>query len=174
MSLDTEEACVLREVVKYLRSVDYDLKGVTYKTGVLAALADRLSVQPIRVFTLWGAPTTKKTSNRLVRAGRRYRVLPSKTYAQWAGRMTQAIDLWRCRSGVTTLTAPVQVTATFYRPFNTTGDLCGYMQALGDLLQLAGVIDNDRLIASWDGSRLAIDRDHPRIEVAIALMPTAP
>lgn len=39
-----------------------------------------------------------------------------------------------------------------------------------DWLQRAGVLANDRQIASWDGSRLDKDASRPRVEVAIEVL----
>lgn len=61
---------------------------------------------------------------------------------------------------------PIQVSATFFREKNT-GDLVNYMQALADGLQKAKVIEDDCLIISWDGSRLAKDATNPRIELTL-------
>jgi Holliday junction resolvase RusA-like endonuclease len=122
-----------------------------------------------RHFMILGAPTTKKTSQRIVYAGRgaqrRAYLIPASKSKTWE-RMAEAAMLsmrhahhWPMHEG------PVQVKAIFYRPWNTTGDLTGYMQALADALEGAKVIANDRLIVSWDGTRLAIDKAHPRVEV---------
>lgn len=65
----------------------------------------------------------------------------------------------------------VLVEAIFYREANR-GDLSGYLEAVGDLLQTAGVIGNDRQIQGWplpaDG-RLPLRKDpqNPRVEIVI-------
>lgn len=61
--------------------------------------------------------------------------------------------------------------ASFFRE-RSVGDLVNYLQALADALQEAGVVADDRLIASWDGSRLHKDSARPRIELEIAPLPT--
>ena len=66
-------------------------------------------------------------------------------------------------------TEPVHVAAVFYRK-TACGDLVGYLQALGDLLEHAGILENDVLIASWDRSRLRKDAARPRIELTVCLM----
>ena len=108
------------------------------------------------------------------------------------------------------ITKPVQVSAVFYRDRDA-GDLLGYCQALGDLIQEErwscqdcgkryyalhqrcpgcnasiarfrqsrqglGLIEDDRQIVSWDGSRLAVDKARPRIEMALTILaePTPP
>lgn len=120
-----------------------------------------------------GAPRTKKTSNRVIYIGPKCpachrgkvpRVMPSKAFERYAA---QAVpDFARVWSGYATIESMVHVRATFYRDA-LRGDLNGYTQALGDILQEARVIDNDGLIDSWDGSRRALDRKNPRVEVVI-------
>ncbi len=122
---------------------------------------------PIKL-VVFGAPRTKKNHSRLVRAGRRLRLLPSAAHERWArSAIAQQRSQWR----EPPLVAPVAVRATFYRERNV-GDLVNYLQALADALEAAGVVANDRLIASWDGSRLGKDTGRPRIELELALLPT--
>lgn len=64
------------------------------------------------------------------------------------------------------LIGPVAVRALFFRE-HAIGDLLNYEQALADALEAAAVVENDRLIVSWDGSRLLKDASAPRIEVEI-------
>ena len=114
-----------------------------------------------------GAPRTKKTSNRIIRAGNRRRILPSKAHERWFGavfpKLAQVAGLLAPRLP---LRVPVNVAATFYRDAER-GDAVGYYQALADLLERAGVVENDVLIRSWDGSRLRKDAAYPRIELEI-------
>ena len=115
-------------------------------------------------FTIIGPPRTKKSHSRIIRAGGRPRIIPSAAHEEWYRvALPQAIAVARCSS---TITYPVNVAAVFFRD-RAVGDAVGYYQALGDLLERAGIIENDRLIASWDGSRLGKDAQRPRIEVAI-------
>ncbi len=47
-------------------------------------------------------------------------------------------------------------------------DLINLEEATADILEVAGVVENDRNIVSWDGSRImGIDRDSPRVEIEI-------
>jgi Holliday junction resolvase RusA-like endonuclease len=126
--------------------------------------------------TIYGAPRTKKTHNRLVWVKGKPRVLPSKQWARWvtsAVIVTPAMDgkvmidgrLGRVFLGVQPLTTrPVCCCARFYRDADR-GDLVGYQQGLADLLEKRGVLKNDRQIVSWDGSRLLKDATHPRVEL---------
>lgn len=139
-------------------------------------------------FLLTGAPRTKKTSSRLVRIGKFHKIIPSKAHQSWfACAMDQAAEIrqrFRKAGIALPITQPVNVRAWFYRQTDV-GDACGYYQALGDWLQEpvqskkdqtkwrrqgAGIIKDDRQIASWDGSRLLKDSKCPRIEVQIQIL----
>jgi Holliday junction resolvase RusA-like endonuclease len=143
--------------------------STTDKSGRLAATAaisnhGRVS-DPIR-FTITGPPRTKKNHSRVVRAGRFTKVLPSLAHEAWfALASSQAPTILRRIQG-TPITGPVQVTARFYRDANR-GDLNGYQQALGDWLEAVCIIEDDKWIESWDGSRKLVDKQNPRIEVEI-------
>lgn len=67
------------------------------------------------------------------------------------------------------LDRPCQVLAEYYMP-NRAGwpDLVGLMQATADLLEEAGVLENDRLIYGWTETRIkGIDKGRPRVEIVI-------
>lgn len=120
-------------------------------------------------FTVWGSPRTKKTSNRLVVAGHRTRILPSKAWERWVKtapilRGTNRDEPVRQVLGVPD--KPYNVCATFYRDARR-GDAIGFYQGLADLLEKRGVISDDKFFVSWDGSRLEIDRENPRVEVTL-------
>ena len=120
-------------------------------------------------FTIQGPPRTKKNHNRLVRAGRRYRLIPSPAHERWYRDVCSqawAIREQLRRAGVELpIQGPVTVRAVFYRD-RRVGDECGYMQALGDWLERVQIIRNDRQI-HWGEVRLEKDAENPRIEVEI-------
>lgn len=113
--------------------------------------------------TVLGAPRTKKTSNVLARAGARRVVLPSAAWRKWA--KSAVVLIW---SPGCPVTVPVNCAAVFYRDADR-GDAVGYYQGLADLLEARGVVANDRLLVSWDGSRLAVDRARPRVEIVLTV-----
>jgi len=111
---------------------------------------------------------------------------PSEFYRAWfreaLSHAPQIRALLRQAGAELPLTGPVAVEAHFYRENAVKGDLCGYLQALGDWLQEprfkpkrngAGIIRDDAQIESWDGSRRHIDRTAPRIEIVIQVLPGA-
>lgn len=137
-----------------------------------------------------GAPRTKKTSNRIVRIGRGEnafnKILPSEAYENWfkqsMGLIVPPLRVWARQNNFDLpIRGQVWVKAIFYAENANVGDLTGYEQGLADFLQSprmskktgkltrdgAGVIDDDKQIASWDGSRVRIDRADPRIELEI-------
>jgi Holliday junction resolvase RusA-like endonuclease len=124
---------------------------------------------------LLGAPRTKKNHGRRIwrrdrRTGRnRPYHIPSAAHELWHDKA-----MWRAReaaalAGWAKATTPVHVRALVYR-HALVGDLNGYQQAIGDMLEHAGVLDDDKLIASWDGSRLLKDAGNPRVELEIEII----
>ena len=71
----------------------------------------------------------------------------------------------------------VHVSAQFWAGPGVEPDLSGAMETVGDILQESRVIENDRWIKSWDGSRVhTTDKKDPRTEVVLETMiwePTA-
>lgn len=118
-------------------------------------------------FVISGAPRTKKTHQQIVRVKGRPIVIPDKVTAKW---QSDAVSQLQAQADSPfALGCPVSVRAVFYRD-KAKGDLVNYMQALADALEKAGVVENDRQILSWDGSRLAKDADNPRIELDVTPM----
>jgi len=123
-------------------------------------------------FTLLGPPRTKKNSPVMVK--NRSLLLPSEAYRRWESqklkdfRVTKRILL--NRGADLPIMTPVSISAKFFRE-TLVGDACGFYQALGDFLQKAGVLSDDKLIEHWDGTRLLKDAARPRIEVEI-IVPT--
>ena len=154
-----------------------------------------------------GSPRTKKTSNRVVwGTGKRPIVLPSEAYVEWSESLMR--QRWKIRGGIVEpalpILDPVAVKALIYRDRDV-GDLAGYEQAIGDMIQEPqylcascrkrvyefsrddapccarpllkasrpglGLILDDVLIKSWDGTRMLVDSKNPRVEVTITVHP---
>lgn len=120
-----------------------------------------------------GAPRTKKTHNLIVKAGTRRRVLPSKAWSRWVETANVLCfdgghrwSLWLTIPASVLVECDVNCRAIFYRDARR-GDAVGYYQGLADLLEKRGVLRNDSLIVSWDGSRLSVDKTEPRVEVTL-------
>lgn len=123
----------------------------------------QLLARPLTM-TLYGTPRTKKNSGRMAigRDGKPH-VFPSKYWTRWV-KTVQANH--GKKSAVTLPDVPYNCAAVFYRDANR-GDANGYYQGLADLLETWGLLSDDKYIVSWDGSRLAVDRDRPRVEFTL-------
>ena len=139
-------------------------------------------------FQVFGPPATKKTSNRVVSIPKRGsracpccghrpgfpKVLPSEQYETWLENALYQMVGVKAKLAARGVSLPiagtVSIEAIIYRASNTTGDLTGYLQAIGDMLQEAKVLINDRQIEDFDGSRRKIDAARPRVEIYLTVI----
>jgi hypothetical protein len=121
----------------------------------------------IITFTIHGAPRTKKNHGRTVTVRGKPLHLPSDAYTAW-DRSAQFLLIPVRRQLGQPIAEPINCAALFYREA-AIGDAVGYYQALADTPQKARIVVDDRLIVSWDGSRMLKDEKHPRVEVALSL-----
>lgn len=118
--------------------------------------------------TIPGRPITKKNSQRIIvnRRTNRPMVIPSAAYEEY-----ETAALWHLKQyRVSTITTPVNACALYWMP-NRRGkpDLLGLEQATADILEAAGIVENDVLIVSWDGSRvMGVDKADPRVEITLS------
>jgi Holliday junction resolvase RusA-like endonuclease len=121
-------------------------------------------------FVIPGAPRTKKNSSMLSFRGRAPRMLPSKAFREWNKQAQICLMLIHGELGgspLLPLMVPVNCRALFFLDRDWRGDAVGYYQALADALEEGGIVENDRLITQWDGSRVMVDAANPRIEVEL-------
>jgi Holliday junction resolvase RusA-like endonuclease len=118
-------------------------------------------------FTLFGKPASKKNSLKLVRVRGRVIPIQGDAYAKWRSiALPQLRIVWGRRKPIE---SPVHISAVFYRDRRC--DLVNLIQSIGDLLQEAGIVKNDRLIASWDGSRIVTNKlERERAEIMLAVV----
>lgn len=127
-------------------------------------MAPEIDNAPILRFIIHGAPRTKKNHGWRTKTGRQ---MPSKAFAEW----NKQAQMWLMTVRVLyrdmlPIDKPVNCRALFYRDAER-GDAVGYYQALADALQEARIVEDDKLIVSWDGSRLSKDAEGPRIWVEL-------
>lgn len=111
-----------------------------------------------------GQPRTKKNSSRIALTPDNKRVLlPSKAYKAYE--RVALIQLARVQA----VHGPISVMCRYYLQNRAHWpDLVGLLQATSDILQAAGVIDDDKYIVNYDGSMIAgLDKDNPRVEIII-------
>lgn len=110
-----------------------------------------------------GQPRTKKNSSRIAFRGNKRVLLPSKAFQAY-----EKVALMQL-ARVQAVHGPVSVLCRYYlQNRKSWPDLVGLLQATSDILQAAGVIDDDKYIVNYDGSMIAgIDKDRPRAEITI-------
>lgn len=125
-------------------------------------------------------PRTKKNSATMLPNRARPVLIPSNAYLKWEraairsllgeGIIKAHIDLSGEKTyrvvGAKAIDYAVNCRALIYREMRS-GDAVGFYQAIGDFLQLAGVVVNDKFIVSWDGTRLLKDPVRPRVELEL-------
>lgn len=114
-------------------------------------------------------PRTKKNHGQIIQVRGRPVMLPSPEYRAWEDGCARASLYDRTAPAIT---YPVNCEARIYRDRNT-GDAVGYYQAIADCLEHLGVVQNDRLIVSWDGTRLLKDDACPRVEITLTAVAEA-
>lgn len=112
---------------------------------------------------IYGQPRTKKNSSRIAFRGNKRVLLPSKAFQAY-----EKVALMQL-ARVQAVHGPVSVRCRYFlQNRKSWPDLVGLLQATSDILQAAGVIDNDKYIVNYDGSEIAgLDRDNPRAEITI-------
>jgi len=136
-------------------------------------------------FYITGRTPSKKTSQRIVwlkKSGRPV-LLPNAKYSMWeAGAILELASQKAARlppksrqkasGGIEEINYPINVAATIYRQSKgRKADLVNLLQSINDVLQLAGIISDDSIIASHDGSKI-VYVDNPNKEgVEIIISP---
>lgn len=117
-------------------------------------------------FVIPGEPRTKKNSQRIIRAGQRNIVIPSKAFEEYQQRAG-----WFLPKGQN-IDKPCEISAVFYMGTRRRVDLVNLLEALDDILTHYAVItdDNAQIITSHDGSRVRYDKKNPRTEVTIRIL----
>jgi hypothetical protein len=141
----------------------------------------KLTITAIGKDGLIVAPKTKKNSSKIIPHLKHAILVPSDAYTKWERAAIRALvgegiikrgppsvkgkPTYRVQA-VKPIDYPVNCRALIYRDA-LRGDAVGFYQAVGDFLQLAGVVANDKFIVSWDGSRLLKDATRPRVELEL-------
>lgn len=142
--------------------------------------------KPFR-FIIYGQPATKKNSATLVYGrGRGAKpiptLLPSKAYRAYEKHCREALSDLRRQTKIPHFDGPVWIIAHYFLESKAHWpDLLGLEQATADIisdeykvinhkrtLAKEWILSDDRIIKSWDGSKIAgIDKENPRIDIRI-------
>lgn len=114
-------------------------------------------------------PRTKKNNQKIIKNKRTgsLMVVQNDRYLQYerdAG--------WFLKKIPQPISEPVNVKCVFYRDSERKVDMNNLLEAITDILVKYKVIldDNYRIVAGHDGSRVYVDREHPRTEIEITSM----
>lgn len=110
-----------------------------------------------------GQPRTKKNSSQIAFRGNKRVILPSKAFQAY-----EKVALMQL-ARVQAVHGPISVMCRYFLQNRAHWpDLVGLLQATSDILQAAGVIDDDKYIVNYDGSIIAgLDKGNPRVEIVI-------
>jgi len=112
-------------------------------------------------------PRTKKNHSTIIHQGRRHILLPSKQYKDFEQLCKPHIQAAWTQAPID---FGISIEAAVYLDTKRAGDHCGYLQAIGDMLQAHGVVADDKWI-TWlvppNGHWLRWDKATPRIELTI-------
>ena len=117
--------------------------------------------------TLKGRPITKKNSQIPIKTkSGKFFIIQSKQYRAYEKDcLAQIQTQWIMKH---TITDKVQLQALYYMPDRRRPDLLNLLQATADIIEKAKVIENDRDIVSFDGSRIMeYDKENPRVEIRL-------
>ena len=118
-------------------------------------------------FAIPGRPITKKNSQQIRRnktTGKAF-IAQSEAYQNY-----ETECLWRLKTyRGPKFAGSVHLQTRYWMPDRRSWpDLPGLYQATADILEKAGIIDNDRDIVCMDGSRIeGVDKENPRVEVVV-------
>ncbi len=114
-------------------------------------------------------PKTKKNNQKIIRNPRTksLMIVQNEAYKRY-----ERDSGWFLKKPSSPISQPVQVKCIFYRDSARRCDLTNLLEAIDDILVKYGILadDNYKIIYSHDGSRVFIDKDHPRTEIYIETM----
>lgn len=105
---------------------------------------------------------TKKNSSRIVIAGPKRMLIPSKAYKDFEHKCEPYLQPLK-------IDYPINLNCKFYMKTRRRVDLNNLLSSITDVLVKHQVIvdDNKDIIIGFDGSRVLYDKDQPRIEIFI-------
>lgn len=138
--------------------------------------------------TVLGAPTVKKNNQRVAFNGRFSTKYNTQTYKNWEKSAFEQLAIQKLKHRITEpIAGPVNLRCVFYMPTARRVDLSALYEGIQDVLaskdkydkqgrlKRTGLYiledDNYNVVAGHDGSRVRIDREHPRMEITITPMP---
>ncbi len=119
--------------------------------------------------TIHGQPVSKKNSMQLARIRGRFFPVPSRSYRRWIALARPQVMAQKRGVPGLPIDYPVRLKIMAYRHTKRKIDLSNIYAAVEDMLQKYGVLKDDALVESHDGSRkvLGVPEDEARVEIEI-------
>ncbi|MHB8053640.1 MAG: RusA family crossover junction endodeoxyribonuclease [Candidatus Aminicenantales bacterium] len=119
--------------------------------------------------TIHGQPVSKKNSMQIAHIGKRVFPVPSKSYRRWIALAKPQVMAQKRGVPGLPIDYPVRLKILAYRHTKRKIDLSNIYAAVEDMLQKYGVLQDDALVESHDGSRkmLGVPEDEARVEIEI-------
>lgn len=104
-----------------------------------------------------------------IKSSTRTILLPNKKYIEWEKGAIYQLEAQKEKIGSQTIEEPVNVASVVYRLTKRRIDLINLQQSIHDVLERAGILENDFLIETTVGSRriLGVEKGQERVEIYI-------
>lgn len=104
-----------------------------------------------------------------VRTSSRNILLPNKKYREWEDGAIYQLQTQKAAQNAPTITEPVNVASIIYRLTKRRIDLVNLHQSIHDVLERAGILENDFLVETTNGSRriLGVEKGQERVDIYI-------
>lgn len=118
-------------------------------------------------YTITGSPIVKKNTQKVIRRGGRTFVVYSAQYNAWLSNAMQELALQK--RPAQPIDYPVLLVCKFFMQTKRVVDLSALYEGIQDTLVKMEILEDDNfnIVAGHDGSRVLLDRERPRIEIAI-------
>jgi len=120
---------------------------------------------------IYGQTPSKKSSQQIIvnKKTKRAMLIPNKKYNEWIHSTVRQLKDQKEDKQFETIIKPVAVKCLVYRLTKRKIDMLNMLQSVHDALEAAGIVKNDFLIESMDGSRrvLGVPPGEERAEIFI-------
>jgi len=121
---------------------------------------------------IYGQTPSKKSSQQIIvnKKTKRAMLIPNKKYNEWIHTTVKQLKDQKEEKQFETINEPVAVKCLVYRLTKRKIDLTNMLQSVHDALEAAGILKDDFLIESTDGSRriLGVEKGEERAEIFIS------
>ena len=121
---------------------------------------------------IYGQTPSKKSSQQIIvnKKTKRAMLIPNKKYNEWIHTTVKQLKDQKEEKQFETINEPIAVKCLVYRLTKRKIDLINLLQSIHDALEAAGILKDDFLIESTDGSRriLGVEKGEERAEIFIS------